>query len=868
MRGLLVLVCAFAATGCIESGLVDCNNGLACPTQTVCAQLVVNDESLCVTPDQINACTDAQSFASCALRGGDPGACYETVTGLVCLPSGCGNGLVDPQLGEACDDGNAIVGDGCSYSCRSNEKCGNGFLDPVRVDMTGNPIPGETCDDGNLVGHDGCSSGCGVEGAEWQLVTYDVPLGLQDAAATYDAVRDRVVMFGGGRQAGNVGPLPLFSDTWEWDGVTWAKIPVVTRPSPRARHAMAYDRAHERVVMFGGFDGTARDDTWEWDGQTWTQREGAWGVPARSSHAMAYDAARSRIVMFGGGGGPSGLLDDTWAWDGTTWSPITSAIAPSARAHHAMAYDPIRGVIVMAGGVDATGAVGDTWELDGTTWRQMSAMTPPALAYASMAWDPVSRRMITFGGAGAGGATSFSATFTSETWTWDGHAWALATTAGPEPRALEVLATDAARHQVIMFGGNDPVDICPDCPGTLSDSWKWDGTTWTQIPLTTSKPPALVDHAVGFDPLRGRTLVFGGRLDLTFPIPNQSNATWLLAGSRWTQVATPGPSARDGTAIAYDAAHDQFVLFGGKVGLNPNGETWIFDGSTWTHATPATSPAARMYHTMAYDPTTQRIVLYGGGTPSQLRDTWEWDGTTWSLRNADSPGGVQAASAYDPIRRAIVRFGGQDGMTGIAARQSWSWDHAAGTWTNITPGVTPNGSLGPSLIWDGARRRLVAFGALGSSGAGQDAWEWDGAAWKIVLSNGPLRTHHVAWPGVDGAGMVVFGGAEALNTPPVADVYRLRWNGTGADEACVAGVDSDGDGLAGCADPDCWPVCAPLCPPGATCDPTWPHCGDGVCRGRESCRSCAADCGACPAVCGDTFCDPGETPASCPGDCH
>jgi len=37
------------------------------------------------------------------------------------------------------------------------------------------------------------------------------------------------------------------------------------------------------------------------------------------------------------------------------------------------------------------------------------------------------------------------------------------------------------------------------------------------------------------------------------------------------------------------------------------------------------------------------------------------------------------------------------------------------------------------------------------------------------------------------------------------------------DESCVAGADADGDGLADCADPDCWRSCGPACPYATSC---------------------------------------------------
>jgi hypothetical protein len=121
--------------------------------------------------------------------------------------------------------------------------------------------------------------------------------------------------------------------------------------------------------------------------------------------------------------------------------------------------------------------------------------------------------------------------------------------------------------------------------------------------------------------------------------------------------------------------------------------------------------------------------------------------------------------------------------------------------------------------------------------------------------------------------MILFGGVDPQGSA-LADTWVLRWDSSDrTEDRCSDGVDFDADGLAGCEDPDCYYVCAPLCTPGpelATCASTAPSCGDTTCNvALETCRSCAADCGACAAVCGDGFCDmgAGETAASCPGDC-
>jgi cysteine-rich repeat protein len=59
----------------------------------------------------------------------------------------CGNGVIDQDQGEVCDDGNQVSGDGCSADCRSDERCGNGYVDfgvGERCDATN--LAGESCE--------------------------------------------------------------------------------------------------------------------------------------------------------------------------------------------------------------------------------------------------------------------------------------------------------------------------------------------------------------------------------------------------------------------------------------------------------------------------------------------------------------------------------------------------------------------------------------------------------------------------------------------------------------------------------------------------------------------------------------------------
>ena len=234
---------------------------------------------------------------------------------------------------------------------------------------------------------------------DWLLTLAPSPLARFEHAMAYDSARGRVVLFGG-----HYDYLPsLLGDTWEWDGSLWVERTPATSPTARAGHVMAYDSARDRVVLFGGYDesGGFLADTWEWNGSTWIERTPATSPPARSWGAMVYDVARGRVVLFGGYNfvDLGSRLRDTWEWDGSAWIERTPATSPPARTGGAMAYDIARGRMVLFGGDGASGYLADTWEWDGSTWVERTPPTsPPARFFHAMAYDSARGRVVLFGG--------------------------------------------------------------------------------------------------------------------------------------------------------------------------------------------------------------------------------------------------------------------------------------------------------------------------------------------------------------------------------------------------------------------------------------------------------------------------------------
>ncbi|MBL8755338.1 MAG: hypothetical protein JNK15_18710 [Planctomycetes bacterium] len=313
------------------------------------------------------------------------------------------------------------------------------------------------------------------DGAAWSLrTTVGSPTligwsplvsGRRDHAMAYDSARHRVVLFGGFCGL-HLGSIPVyFGDTWEFDGVSWLQVATPVSPPPQSEHAMAYDSGRGVVVLYGG------GQTWEYNGVTWSlsststsppQVVSGCGLTGRTAHAMAFDSARARVVLFGGFNGLCGgwqpiNFGDTWEFDGVQWLQASTTSSPAPQSNHAMAFDSVRNLTVLYG-------AGQTWEFDGVNWVQAApASTPPQVASAcnlwgrdghAMAFDSARGQAVLFGGFN-GLCGGYQAIYFSDTWMLGLPVVATATAYGnrcgspplgfvPDPSARPVLGQTAS----------------------------------------------------------------------------------------------------------------------------------------------------------------------------------------------------------------------------------------------------------------------------------------------------------------------------------------------------------------------------------------------------------------------------------------
>jgi len=277
-----------------------------------------------------------------------------------------------------------------------------------------------------------------------------------------------------------------------------------------------------------------------------------------------------------------------------------------------------------------------------------------------------------------------------------------------------------------------------------------------------------------------------------------SGQTWLWNGASWSQIVTAHAPGIVST-LAFDAFRSVVVAI--EPGTSVAIRTWEFDGVDWTQRFPASSPPTLSWHTLAWDPTSQRCLLRFGNSFGSGASAW--NGTTWvtvsqagfalpgaSMATAPGSGGVLVSGGYlFPMyvggNYLISATGGANLPTiGAPAPREYSvsWFDATrnrtvvtntapgnrGTWywDGLSWSQPPNGTQIPlgmdPLVYDSWRGRVLGFGGQWFFGyPHREVWQLrDGVA--AQLGDGPsARFGHAAafdsWRGR----WIVFGGANA-----------------------------------------------------------------------------------------------------------
>lgn len=769
------------ASSCVDSSLQPCGDKL-CDPSAVC--LVDH----CAAPEAVAACEGIAAGAECKtntiIRGHCIGGACESVT--------CGDGVTG--VGEACDDGNFSSGDGCSADCQSNETCGNGSVDGVR---------GEQCDDGSIgLSQDGCSSTCTVELLQWQHVE---PVTRAASALYFDSTRQRMLQL---RVDGEAAFELLAQDEGSWVRLH----PFHTPPAAAGWNAQFDPHTKRLELVLVRRDGAGAEH-WAYDGVDWVQRAADPQLPQYVG--LTYDAARQLLV------GLNAENDQRYeyAFDGTRWLKTAVPMGPT------MQYVPLLfdvaanelSTIELAPNSPAT-----LWTWNGTRWRSRPLNNAPQRADV-IVYSVAEDRYVALGRDFSGFVTV--SVLVNATWRDQ-------TTNIASGNQFEAAVYNGKRQSIdALFQRRNNADSSD----IVAVRYALDNL----VSVADDNTPAIRYASVmTYDAARGVVVLFGGMNDFGL-----LGDTWEFDGTSWRHRDVVGPSPRRSPVLTYDAAHQRAVLFGGG-GNAPSDETWTLDGESWALLPIANPPPARSNAAFAYDDRRQRVVVFGGiGAASIVPlDTWEFDGAAWTRIETTQtpPYSSYSVMAFDHQRQRIVLTTSSNDID----VETWEYDGA--NWAKIQTVQAP--PLGAPLLADVRRKVVVAV-------TDREIWTYNGTTWtpQRTLTRGGALATAIAYDAMHGE-IVRFGAVTPAFNPfwrPLAagatvtnETWKLAFSTLLAPpDHCDAAVDSDGDALFGCADPDCAARCSPLCIFGEPCAPTLPHCGDGLCNpSLENYRMCSADC--------------------------
>jgi uncharacterized repeat protein (TIGR01451 family) len=370
--------------------------------------------------------------------------------------------------------------------------------------------------------------------------------------------------------------------------------------------------------------------------QTWFPLYPTGTVPApRYGHSAVLDVATNQMIIFGGYSGNSGSVYFNELWrmsnaNGTAtpaWTQVAFSGGPGGLIGHAAVYSAATNKMIV---VNST----QVW----------------VLANAN----------------GVGGAP----------------AWSLLAPGGSTPpaRVNPVAGYDAASNRMVVFAGTsnsnfNDVWVLSNASNNANDASG--PPAWVQLITAGTAPPAAQIVGGVYDPTSNRLIALAGTIGrsgnqfLTMSaVYVLTNANGLGGTPTWTQLALPpagvAPQTRNSSSLTYSATTNEITMFGGDGGYGTLNDLWVLSNANGLGGALAWKqlianggpPATRSNHTAVYDPSTDRMTIFGG-TPSA--GSGFADNDVWMLTGADGLAGPTALTIAGTHNGHFVQ--GQTGAT-------------------------------------------------------------------------------------------------------------------------------------------------------------------------------------------------------------
>lgn len=623
-------------------------------------------------------------------------------------------------------------------------------------------------------------------------------------------------------------PVPV-----EWERA-WRSISPATAPAARYGAHMAYHVGEGVAVLFGGCkkqtartlfvrldDGTEKtqnasiclpadqlDDTWVFNAatETWAQVTPSGGPPhKRYLGSMTYDYTSGRVVLFGGLYQSNNGSAPTTDTENCLQQGATSYGVPGVQSVQENDENGVAVEFVCFEDTWTLRKVSGTWK-----WEKLAPVGNPGARFdGSMAFDGNGRPTLVGGCEGQGYLGSHTEPTEPTEWDCSDYPEVEKDIVGPGCSPFDV-TVDPDHPEDTKPPKNDYLTTDPLGETCIlreiehTDSWRlgWTGDpssggtpVWTQIgcfehEIDSSKlcaPPEVRGASLALDPVTRKLVLYGGYYyEPRIYYRGFLGDTWEFDGDTWTKVVTAG--AQDQWCPSRAANKAWMTASPAFLGtwqvLNVGGEGAYYTGGISCDTTTGDA---------------QQDPWGGNARPTYnqtFADSWRWDGAKRSANQCPTSGTNKmcwypvddgaptrrssAAMAYDHVRGKAVLFGG------ICAKDT----------------TCPSGSLllglGDTWVFDAQTSADPCGSACGTAYVPPGGGQWEkatelpvpGTRWGPSVAEDPVRGETVLFGGCTSNGVVctsasnetwVWDGAtwtRKLTTvqPPARYGARLAWD--------------------------------------------------------------------------------------------
>ena len=585
--------------------------------------------------------------------------------------------------------------------------------------------------------------------------------------------------------------------------ITWSyqfKTPFL--PTSRRGSCMVYDAKNARFILFGGYDGTARNnEAWElsagdayhrWrkiipSGTPPTAKNLAAGVYVRGTTSGAVDKAY--MVVFGGTDGTNDL-NEMHTLDLTTpgkeaWVTITQTNAPAVRSYIIQHIAPKKtGTnttdLYLFGGDSNSVRINDmqrcTFNVNtptAVTWTALKANGTAGNATirsgASMVYDSLNDRMVI--------ACGYNGTsWLNDVWQYNitGNSFSSISVAGTAPaiRETQSMAYDPINQRAIIIGGWQGSSSTAR-NDVFALSLTSGSETWTSLRANDIANQGVIpfsNAACAVDTTRNMMV-------MAMMFTYDSTDKYVYAFNMNDTSGTPTVyslniidyfRARDAPATCYNSTSGELVIINGYSGMDDDttiadgdhvSDVWAYDRTNNKLRYAAKGPYNIPQNEgglAVYDSLNDRIIYFGGltGSAQRTNDVWQLKANSSGMYVATklSPSGTKPAQrwlmagCYDSVNQRMVIWGGQN--AGGILSDTWSLSLVSGAeaWTQLTPtGTAPTAVWQPSYAYDTTNKRLYIHGGAtntaGTTYSSQLVYlnlSTTNGAWTITSATGGL----------------------------------------------------------------------------------------------------------------------------------